>query len=95
MSYPMPEGDRKYTFAEYLAKEEMSVERHDFYHGEIFAMAGGSKNHNNIILNTGAFLKANKKKGCDVFIDGMKLEIEKNQFYVYPDLMYTCQDDLK
>ena len=25
----------------------------------------------------------------------MKLEIEKNQFYVYPDLIYTCNDNLK
>ncbi|MEO7311969.1 MAG: Uma2 family endonuclease [Chitinophagaceae bacterium] len=95
MSYPIPKEVLKYTFAEYMTLEETSTERHDFYHGEIFAMAGGSKAHNNIILNLGVFLKSNKKEGCDVFIDGMKLEIEKNQFYVYPDLMLSCNENLK
>lgn len=94
MSYSIPKGDRKYTFAEYMAMEELSTERNDFYYGEIFAMAGGTKHHNNIVLNIGAALKTSKKGGCDVFIDGMKLEIEKDQFYVYPDLIYTCQDNL-
>jgi Uma2 family endonuclease len=95
MNFSIPKGDRKYSYAEYMAMEEVSTERHDFYHGEIFAMAGGTKNHNNIILNIGVSLKAIKKSGCDVFIDGMKLEIEKDQFYVYPDLIYTCNVDLK
>lgn len=95
MSSAIPKGDRKYSFAEYMAMEETSVERHDFYHGEIFGMAGGTKNHNNIIVNLTVALKANKKAGCDIFIDGMKLEIEKNEFYVYPDLIYTCKDEVK
>ncbi len=95
MSVPIPKEVTRFTFAEYMLMEENSIERNDFYHGEIFAMAGGTKAHNNIILNLGIFLRANKKLGCDVFIDGMKLEIEKNQFYVYPDLMLTCNDNLK
>ena len=95
MSYSIPKGDRKYTFVEYMAMEENSVERNDFYHGDVFAMAGGTKNHNNIIVNITVALKTRKEPGCDVFIDGMKLEIEKNEFYVYPDVIYTCTDDLK
>ncbi|MGF2413735.1 MAG: Uma2 family endonuclease, partial [Ferruginibacter sp.] len=79
MSSAIPKGDRKYSFAEYMAMEETSVERHDFYHGEVFAMAGGTKNHNSIIVNLAVALKSTKKTGCDVFIDGMKLEIEKNE----------------
>lgn len=58
-------------------------------------MTGSTKNHNNIIVNLTVAIKTNKKPGCDVFIDGMKLEIEENQFYVYPDLVYTCNDNLK
>ena len=95
MNYLISKGDKKYSFADYMAMEELSEERHDYYYGELFAMAGSTKNHNNIILNIGILLKANKKSCCDVFIDGMKLEIEKNQFYVYPDLIYTCNDNLK
>ncbi len=40
MRYSIPKGDRKYTFTEYMAMEELSTERHDFYYGKIFAMAG-------------------------------------------------------
>jgi Uma2 family endonuclease len=95
MSYSIPKGDRKYTFAEYMVMEETSAEKHDFYHGEIFAMSGGTTNHNSIIVNLAVGLKANKKPGCNVFIDGMKLEIEENEFYVYPDLIYTCDENLR
>jgi Uma2 family endonuclease len=95
MNYLIPKGEKKYSFTEYMAMEETSADSHDFYHGEMFATAGGTKNHNNIILNIGISLKQNKKPGCDFLIDGMKLEIEKNEFYVYPDLIYTCNDDLK
>jgi Uma2 family endonuclease len=89
------QDSKKYSFAEYLALEETSIERHDYYHGEIFAMAGGSKAHNKIILNIAISLKETKKSGCDIFIDGMKLELEKEAFYVYPDLMYTCDDNVE
>ena len=95
MSYSITKGDKKYSFAEYMEMEEQHAERHDFYFGELYAMDGGTKNHNNIILNIGVWLRANKKDGCDIFINGMKLEIEKDQFYVYPDLTYTFKDDLK
>lgn len=87
--------DKKYTFADYMAMEEHSEERHDFYFGEVFGMSGSTKNHNNIIVNLAVALKANKKSGEGIFIKGMKLEIVKDQFYVYPDLIYTCDDDLR
>ncbi|MBC7890343.1 MAG: Uma2 family endonuclease [Ferruginibacter sp.] len=95
MNQLITEAGKKYSFAEYMAMEEKSVERHDFYHGELFAMAGATKNHNSIIVNLTVALKANQKKGCNVYIDGMRLEIEKDEFYVYPDLIYTCNDNLK
>jgi Uma2 family endonuclease len=95
MDSAIPKGGKKYSFAEYMAKEESSADRHDFYYGEVFAMAGGTADHNSIIVNLATSLKANKKSGCKVFIDSMKLEIEKDEFYVYPDLIYTCDDEIK
>jgi Uma2 family endonuclease len=95
MSYPVSIGNKKYRFAEYTAMEEVSLEKHDFFNGELYAMADCTKNHNNIILNIGIALRTNKKAGYNIFIYGMKLEIEKDEFYVYPDLIYTCNDDVK
>lgn len=35
-----------HTFEEWIELEEVSSVRHDFYFGEIFAMAGGTTVHN-------------------------------------------------
>jgi Uma2 family endonuclease len=94
MNHLAVKGDKKYSFAEYMKMEETSEERHDFYHGEIFAMAGGTANHNSIIINMAVGLRANKKTGCNVFINGMKLELQKDEFYIYPDLIYTCNENI-
>jgi len=95
MDYSISTQNRKYSFADYMDMEERSHGKNDFYYGELFALVNETTNHNSIILNVGSSLRANKEPGCNVFIDGMKLEIEKEQFYVYPDLIYTCNDDLK
>jgi len=35
----------RYSFAKYLETEEVSRIRHEFYDGEIYALAGGSPEH--------------------------------------------------
>jgi len=42
---------RHYTAAEYFALEEQSQIRHEFFEGELFAMAGASIAHNTITGN--------------------------------------------
>lgn len=42
---------KRYTVAEYLAFERASETKHEFYDGEIFAMAGASESHNLIVGN--------------------------------------------
>lgn len=42
---------KHYTSEEYLQLEEGAVEKHEFYKGEIFALSGGSVNHNTISGN--------------------------------------------
>ena len=42
---------REYTPAEYLARERASDHKSEFYAGEIFALAGGSEQHNLISGN--------------------------------------------
>lgn len=88
-----------YTFEEYLDLERLNVLKHEYYQGEVFAMAGGTLNHNRIITNSVLALKQKiklKGKGCDVFNSDVKLEFIKNEYYVYPDVMMTCHPiDLK
>jgi Uma2 family endonuclease len=93
MSSAIPKGDRKYSFAEYMAMEETSVERHDFYYGEIFAMAGATAVHHQLAQNINvALINEFKAKGCFVSLEGVRLELLEEIFYLYPDVFLTCDE---
>ncbi|MES2772707.1 MAG: hypothetical protein V4722_00890 [Bacteroidota bacterium] len=85
MSYPaIPKETREYSFAEYMSMEENSVERHDFYHGELYAMAGATVRHHQICQNINVpLVNAFKLKGFFVSIEGVRLELVSENFYVY------------
>lgn len=66
----------QHTFEEWLELEEVSSIRHEFYFGEVFAMAGGTTNHNLINGNIFASLRTfARKSDCRVFIADVKLEL--------------------
>jgi Uma2 family endonuclease len=76
---------------EYLAWEADQPERHDYYHGEVFAMAGGSDAHNTASLNVASALKSHLRgTPCRVFMSDMRLELAHNSHYSYPDVFVTC-----
>jgi Uma2 family endonuclease len=84
-------AERKYTVSEFLEMEEKSEIRHEFYDGEIFAMAGTTMNHNRIVGRIRGFLGTIFfPKGCDVFAENIKVEAIENFYYPYPDVIVTC-----
>lgn len=90
------DSEKKYSVEEYFELEAISEKRHEFYNGEIFAMAGATLNHNRLIRKIGSVLDRQLKKGCDVFAENVKLEAIRDTYYAYPDLMLTCEpNDLK
>ena len=83
-----------YTFEEYLAIEQAEGIRYQYYDGEFFAMAGGSKRHNRITYNTRRVIEDEvAERPCEVYSENVKLELQKNKYYVYPDVMLTCDED--
>ena len=77
---------------EYLAREEAAKNKSEYYHGEIFAMAGASLEHNQIASNLGSELSIGlKKTSCRVMITDMKLYLETNDLVTYPDIMVVCE----
>lgn len=79
------------TAVEYFAWEAEQTERHDYYQGEVFAMAGGSDAHNTASLNFAAALKTHLRgTPCRVFMSDMRLEMAENSHYSYPDVFVTC-----
>jgi Uma2 family endonuclease len=74
-----------------LAYEDQSLEKNEYYQGEIFAMAGASFAHNQIVRNAlseiDQFLK---DKNCRIFPSDLKVYIEANSLFTYPDLSIIC-----
>ena len=80
-----------FSLAEYFAQEEQAEDRSEFYEGEIFAMAGGTANHNLITINVTASLRdAVRNKPCKAFMADMRLLVKRRQLYTYPDVMVIC-----
>ncbi|MES2774503.1 MAG: Uma2 family endonuclease [Bacteroidota bacterium] len=85
-------SDSKYTLEEYMEMEEKSLEKHEFYQGEIFAMEGASIAHNQITSNAhiaiGSFLSDRGK--CNIFQSDLKIHSSVNSLFTYPDLSIVC-----
>jgi Uma2 family endonuclease len=84
-------GKKVFTIEEYLEMEADAVEKSEYYKGEIFAMSGAKLAHNIITRNTYAFL-INKLKGsrCQPFGSDMRVHIEVNTLFTYPDISIVC-----
>lgn len=77
--------------ADYLTMEQVSPVKHEYFDGEIFQMAGASERHNNIAGNIyGELYNQLKKRPCKVYQNDMRLYIEREGAYVYPDVMVVC-----
>ena len=75
----------------YLAWEDLQPERHEYVDGEIYAMTGARVKHNLISGNAYVWLRQTLRgSSCSVFSDGLKLQVNLNGDYLYPDLMVTC-----
>ncbi len=76
---------------EYLEGEQHSDIRHEYLAGQVYAMAGAGEKHNIIALNIASKLRsAVRGTPCRVFISDMKVRVEHNDAYYYPDVMVTC-----
>ena len=77
------------TLTEFLAWEAQQPERHEFYRGETFAMAGGSARHNRVVLNLASRIGDHLDgTPCQAFATSMQVLIADAVFY--PDVMVTC-----
>lgn len=73
-----------------MAWEAQQPERHEFHRGEVFAMVGAKRVHGRVVSNlSGEFRLALKGSPCQVFHEGMKLQVA-DEAVLYPDLFVTC-----
>lgn len=82
---------RKLTVAEYFALEEKAERRSEFYDGEMFAMAGASREHNIITRNMiGTLFARLQGSSCEVFVADQRVKVDRTGLYTYPDLLIVC-----
>ena len=89
---------KTYTLDEYFAIETALAEtKHEFFNGEIFAMAGAHPNHNTLCVNLIGELRdaiKRSKKPCRVFNSDQRVRAEQPSAsrigYFYPDVSVVC-----
>lgn len=81
----------KLSYAEYLALEAASPEKHEFVDGELWSMAGGSRDHGVLQLSVGAALTtALRGSPCRPAGSDARVYVPTWKEALYPDLHVVC-----
>ncbi|MFV9505123.1 MAG: Uma2 family endonuclease, partial [Oscillochloridaceae bacterium umkhey_bin13] len=79
------------TEVSYLELERQSTLKHEYYAGQVYAMAGASEQHNLIALNIAASLHGQVRgRTCRAYPSDMRVKIAKTGLYTYPDFTIVC-----
>lgn len=75
----------------YLAMERKAFEKSEYFEGQLYPMAGATKEHNRIKKNlSGEIYIALRGAQCQSFSSDFQVHIPKNGLYAYPDLLVVC-----
>lgn len=76
---------------EYLALERESDEKHEYWGGQVVAMAGASRVHSLICWNIASALGPQiRGRGCEGYVSEMRVRIPASSRYLYSDLTVVC-----
>ena len=79
-----------FTPADYLTLEAQSPHRHEYRAGQVYAMAGGSDDQDELCLTLIEVLRsALRGSDCAVRSGSVKVNYQE-EFYYYPDAFVTC-----
>lgn len=82
---------RLFTPEEYLAIEEKSPTKSEYYQGEIFTMSGASLAHAQIVRNLTVNLdNALRGSSYQVFGSDLRVQVMACGLFTYPDLYVVC-----
>jgi Uma2 family endonuclease len=66
-------------------------DKHEYWFGETYMMAGTLLNHNQIVFNVAKALDRHATpRGCRIFFGDVRLRVEHADLYTYPDVMVIC-----
>lgn len=87
----MQSADKFLTPEAYLDWEEDQPTRHEYFHGRIYAMTGGSLEHVTVIQNLSLSLGTRLRgKNCRIFASELRVKVSETGLYTYPDVTVVC-----
>lgn len=88
-AFPQPVSDY-YTYDQYLEINDAAQNvKYEYYHGEIFAMAGGRFKHNMIKDNINEHIRPRLRGKCYSMTSDMQLRVSEHAAF-YPDVIVIC-----
>jgi len=79
------------TYAQYVAIERDSAIKHEFFDGEIYAMAGGTEDHSALSANVIVALgQALEDRPCRVHTSDLRIYVEAVGLATFPDGSVIC-----
>lgn len=79
------------SLEDYLAAERLADAKHELWAGEVFAMAGASFAHNQIVGNVVGELRGRLRgRPCNVLPSDMRVFVPSKPGVVYPDVTVVC-----
>ena len=80
-----------YTPEQYLALERQASYKSEYVNGCIFAMAGASREHNQIAFNIAGELHSQlKNRPCLAYVNDLRVKVSTTGLYTYPDVAALC-----
>jgi Uma2 family endonuclease len=74
---------------DYLAWERQQDRKHEYFEGEVYAMAGGSPRYNRLSSKVTSVLELALGGRCHVFSSDQRVRSRERR-YVYPDVSVVC-----
>jgi Uma2 family endonuclease len=83
--------EKRFTLEEYFALERSAESKSEYLGGEIFAMAGASREHNLVVAAVAAALYP-QLRGCELYTNDMRVRVRATDLVTYPDVVIACGD---
>ncbi|MDP9171024.1 MAG: Uma2 family endonuclease [Acidobacteriota bacterium] len=82
------------SLEKYLELERRAKERSEYLNGQMFAMAGGTRNHARIVGNTlSQLVEQLRGRPCEAAGGDLRLYSAAHDIFIYPDVVVTCGPD--
>ncbi|MEZ6127855.1 MAG: Uma2 family endonuclease [Planctomycetaceae bacterium] len=80
------------TPEQYLTQERKAEFKSQYFRGEVFAIAGATREHNLIVGNPVREIgNALKRFPCEVYPSDMRVKVSPSGLYTYPDATVVCE----